>query len=679
MFILPVVLYPLLLLGLSQILVHQKLSIKKTTTSIALSGAPEDLAIHLQTQSRGHSFQTLDIPNPRQALAEGTVSIWISWQEGDDPPPQLTIHYSGTREDSRLAQKQVVSLVKEYRRQKVVHRLQNELGTDESLLRPFQIARQNIESSERQAGFMLGRVLSLLLVLMSVFFPFYPAIDSAAGEKERGTLETLLVSPVKRREIVTGKYASIFTIAMVGSLLNLASMGLTFTHFTHLVNVMKQEAQNSAILESSPDPTTSSEKTTPVEDGIVEEYMQIRLDLTPAILLQILLILTPLCGLLSAVSLALSTYARSYKEAQYYLTPLSLAVLPLALIGLIPGAELDGFNALIPITGPVLLFQSLFLGSAPPLFFGLVLGSTIFYGALSLHITRKLFEDEEILFREGTLWTWRFWQYSPHRGKAPGPSQALLLLGMAFLSLWYVGQPLQLHHLAWGIAFSQIVLFLGGTLAICHLYRFPIKKTLSLYRPRAIHLLGSLLLGIGGFLIGRQVLHGQILLFPQMPEMMHQMGSDFSILFEQVPPFGVLILLTIVPAICEETVFRGFILNSLVDKNRRPLAALFLSAATFAFLHLSLIRFPFTFTLGVFLGLGVLLSGSLYVGIVAHFISNVLALASPHLPIDSLDNPNLSLPTWLLFLAVILILVSTFLLKSDKRPDPTDPSCPKLT
>src|SRR5208282_2792338 len=167
---------------------------------------------------------------------------------------------------------------------------------------------------------MLARVFPFMLVLWSLTGALYPAVDLCAGEKERGTMETLLISPAGREEIVWGKFLTIWVFSAGTALLNLLSMGLTTWSFAGQLP---------------------------------------RVEFTTGGLLWCVLLLLPLSAFFSAVCLAIGAYARSTKEGQYYLMPLFLVTMPLIFLTLAPGVELNSFYSMVPVTGVALLMQRL--------------------------------------------------------------------------------------------------------------------------------------------------------------------------------------------------------------------------------------------------------------------------------------------------------------------------------
>ena len=227
-----------------------------------------------------------------------------------------------------------------WRKSIVDSRLKRDQKT-QSYAEPIQVKAQDV-ATEREAGSVLwSRLFPFLLVMMSLTGAFYPAIDLCAGEKERGTMETLLISPASRSEIVLGKFLTVMLASVTTAVLNLLSMGLTGIQLAHQVGAMSAEAaRRSAAAASS---------------VIAPPTLQAAF--------WMILLLIPLAALFSAVCVSLAVLARSMKEGQYYMTPLYLVCMPLVFVTLMPGVELDLFYSLVPITGVALLLRALILGN----------------------------------------------------------------------------------------------------------------------------------------------------------------------------------------------------------------------------------------------------------------------------------------------------------------------------
>ena len=101
-----------------------------------------------------------------------------------------------------------------------------ELGLDpDAVLKPFEYTYLNRATNEENAGYLVGMIVPFLLITSILMGALYPAIDATAGEKERGTLETLLTLPVRNLELIVAKFFATSTVAVGAAFLNIVSMG----------------------------------------------------------------------------------------------------------------------------------------------------------------------------------------------------------------------------------------------------------------------------------------------------------------------------------------------------------------------------------------------------------------------------------------------------------------------
>lgn len=282
--------------------------------------------------------------------------------------------YVLTREDddrSRLVDNRLTRILQRWKQQlKEVRFLRQGLSADyDNVIELRDAARTGKAVNQRAADellAMLVRIFPFVLVMWSLAGALYPAVDLCAGEKERGTMETLLISPAERTEIVLGKFLATTVFAFASVVWNV----LWLTGGALLI----ERLLGSPILNL------------PGMAGCV-------------------LLGLPLAMLFSAVSLALGVFAKSTKEGQYYLMPLLLLTMPLAFWSMTPGAELTPGNCWIPVTGAMLLQQRLLSVSPGPVPWGYVLpvfGALVGWVSLALAFAVWQFRREEVLFRETT-------------------------------------------------------------------------------------------------------------------------------------------------------------------------------------------------------------------------------------------------------------------------------------
>jgi sodium transport system permease protein len=271
---------------------------------------------------------------------------------------------------SELAASNIEGYLKEYRDSIAVERLEaNHLPT--ALLKPFEVKQQNVAPPEKVAGAILGGIIAYLVIFMCLNGGMHPAIDLTAGEKERGTMETILSSPVSRTHLVLGKFLLVLTASLVTAALLVASMGVSFSVL-----------QKSRVLDQMS------------EDG--EPVPQ--LTLGPAAIASVLVMAVPLAILFSAGLITISLFAKSYKEAQSYIAPLMFLVVP-AVAAMLPGVDLTPKLAIVPLLNVSLLCKELVTGEYHWNYIVLIFASTCIYAAGALYLAVKMFQRESVLFR----------------------------------------------------------------------------------------------------------------------------------------------------------------------------------------------------------------------------------------------------------------------------------------
>jgi sodium transport system permease protein len=539
---------------------------------------------------------------------------------GEQPPVALRLRPNDDR--SRQAAARLLRLLESWRRDLKKVRLARQ-GLPSSYDEVFEV--QDLAgpapSAGGKAGFdLLLRVFPFLLVMWSLAGALYPAVDLCAGEKERGTMETLLISPAGREEIVWGKFLTIWLFSAGTSVLNLASMGVS----TWLMGPQLPHGSFSL-----------------------------------AALLWCVLLLVPLSAFFSAISLSVGVYARSTKEGQYYLMPLFLLAMPLIFLTLAPGVELNALYSMVPVTGVGLLMQRLMtapsLEQAPWFYFVPVLAPMILYSWLALRWAIEQFQREEVLFREADRLDVGLWLRRLFREKEPAPTagQALfcfgLLLALRWLSLGLgAAVPLFVRNSVIEVAFVA-----APPLFMALLLTTRPRASLNLRPPRPAYLLAAaLLLPLAA--LATAVL-GQV---PALRAAFEERQAFVLQAFDRLPGAqdparwtGYLLLLAVVPAVCKEVAFRGLILNGL-RRRFAPWSAVLLSAFLFAVFHMNVFATAPLFLLGVVLGLLALYSGSLWPGILLHAGCTFLLLHGPLVELGDLSG--VSLPGWQLVVLLAL-------------------------
>jgi sodium transport system permease protein len=520
--------------------------------------------------------------------------------EGGRPVLQLTTR--GGDEGARQASRRLRSVLARWkqllREVRLIRRGLPANFDDPFALEDTEPPKQPDEAAAEGLVELFVRVFPFLLVMWSLAGALYPAVDLCAGEKERGTMETLLISPASREEIVCGKFLTIWVLSAATALLNLASMGIA-------------SAQLGGMLP--------------------------RDVLGPAAIFWCVLLLLPLSAFFGAISLAVGAYARSSKEGQYYLMPLFLVTTPLIALTFAPGVELNGFYSLVPVTGVALLMQRLMtapLEQVPWLYFVPVLLPMALYSWLALRWAIEQFKREEVLFREAERLEIKLWLRRLFREKEALPStgQALfcfaLIIGLRWIAFAGAGGSLLIRT---GISYLAFVA--TPTLLMALLLTTRPRQGLGLRLPSFGALLVAALLAVAVLPPLTNLTAAILHQFPRLQELLNENQLFVQELrtLRDGPGVGwwmYLVVYAFLPAVCEELAFRGFILCGL--RRRFPVwTAILISSFLFALYHMNVFQALPTFALGVVLGMLAVRCGTVFPGMLFHLLYNGMLISVP--------------------------------------------------
>ena len=217
-----------------------------------------------------------------------------------------------------------------------------------------------------------------IIIILCFTGAMYPAMDLTAGEKERGTMETLLCSPVAREDIVLGKFLMVLTSSLAAVVLALTSMGVSFTVGA---SVFGGGAQAGGAVKAA----RAMNDVIPTID--------------PAGLLGVLAMVLPVSVLFSAVIFTVALFAKSYKEAQSYVAPMVILIIMPAVVGMLPGIDLNARLALVPILNLSLVCRELLSGVWHRNYIAIIFGSTCVYAGAALVLAVRMFNREDVIFR----------------------------------------------------------------------------------------------------------------------------------------------------------------------------------------------------------------------------------------------------------------------------------------
>jgi ABC-2 type transport system permease protein/sodium transport system permease protein len=360
--------------------------------------------------------------------------------------------------------------------------------------------------------------------------------------------------------------------------------------------------------------------------------------LTLGLVVQLLALLLLFAAFFSAVLLCITSFARSFKEAQAYLIPLMLVSLGPGVIAMMPGLTLERW-AVTPLLNIVLLGRDLLEGNATVLATLLVVTSTLVYAAAALALAARVFGDESVLYNEQSGWGDLF-----RRPETPQPAATVSA------ALWCLALMIPLGFVLRGTAMllvdaeildrTQLMLVtpiyalaLFGLLPMLFAWRLhlDLRPAFALRPGRWPAYLGGLVLGVGLWPVLFSImilaeLAGVSLQGEQVAEVVER--------YRGLAP-AVKVMLVVVPALLEEWFFRGF-LYSAIRRRANALATIALTAAAFGVLHLlspglGAGRVLSSALMGVALGAVREASGSVLPGMLLHAVHNgVLVLMLRH-------------------------------------------------
>lgn len=366
-FVLPIVMYPTLLMGIAAFESRHAAEQEARTSKVALVGeAPNAVREELEKDRAAIAPAVIggDVAaSAKAACAKRDVDAVIALSSGFEEKIRAgeagsaEIYYDSARDDSRTAKERAEKALDAYRERVLGERLRAR-GLPQGFMKAVDVADRDVAEPSRRMGKILGGVIPFLLISMSMLGAL-PAIDLTAGEKERNTMQTLLCAPISSREIVGGKFLAVWAMTLVMTLANLGSFGFSMSRMLSTIPGLSATALSVYAL--------------------------------------VFALMLPVSFLVSALFLALATLAKDYKEGQAQTMALFFPIYLLGGAAVLPGVELSTTTALVPIMNVSLLAKSVFLGEAAPALVAVVLASSAVYATLALLLAAWVFEREDVL------------------------------------------------------------------------------------------------------------------------------------------------------------------------------------------------------------------------------------------------------------------------------------------
>ena len=671
----PLLIYPLLGVTMQKLLVAQLTSQAKIEYRVALA-RESDTPLFRRLFGRGHVLvaeregRTLDpnqIPagtvddpalqmlapdDPREvadvsdAVRHGQADVGVQFFTAEEgQPPRCTVVYRADSIDSRAVRRFI-----EDRFRAVNESFAAEVLAQHTppvslpiLVKSVQLPKQ---PGAADAPFSLATLVPLILILMTVTGAVYPAIDLTAGERERGTLEALVAAPVPRHELLFAKYLAVLFVAMLTAVANLLSMVVT-AYASGLEGLLFGSA-----------------------------------GLSIRVIVSTLGLLCVFAAFFSAVILVLTSFARSFKEAQAYLIPVMLVSLAPGIMCLLPGIEFNGVYAVTPLVNIVLLARDVFDDRVVPIWALATLLSTVLYSAVALAAAARIFGTDAVLYGSDGGWADLFRRPDAPRA-APTLGQAMFGLAVlfpAFLILSSIParwESLSIAGRLMSNAVITVLLFAGWPLLLTAVTRVSWTTGLSLRGASVGAFVSCAILGLSLWPFAYEM--SVMLTSTERLEALEKLFAPFKAQLDAVPLWLKLLSLAVIPAVCEELFFRGFLLSAFRSGMSKPLAVAF-SGMLFGLFHVivqqSLFaeRFVPTCFLGLILAAVCVRTGSVLPGMLLHVMHNgfLLSLSSFTEELKSLGigvEEHQHLPALWLGLATLAVAGGTIALLASSVDD----------
>lgn len=378
MVVVPLLLFPLLMVGMAKFSQSRAAEARDKTLAVAVAdaeagsgGRGSGLADYLRQEPGLEISEVQDVTALPERVRTEELDAAIIIPAGfaaaaaaHQPAPLQLLHKSS--DDFDIPRTRLEQALGRFEQKLLDERLRG-LGIEPRSLDPIDIQRTDVVSSRELFGKLLGGLLPYMFIIFCFTGGMYPAIDLAAGEKERGTLETLLSSPASRLQIALGKFAVVTLTGFTSALL--ATVGMYVS--------VQQGVEG-------------------IPPAILSAIQSV---LAPGTIALVLALLLPLSVFFAAALLMLSLYARSYKEAMSVISPLMIVVVVPAAIALAPGVRLGLGTALVPVLNVSLATREIIAGTADPLHLALVFASLLLLAAGGMAACARWFSREDIVFR----------------------------------------------------------------------------------------------------------------------------------------------------------------------------------------------------------------------------------------------------------------------------------------
>jgi len=639
MVLLPIIIYPLISVTSAYMFVKSSQSVKKSKTSVIINRDYPPFTDSIRRYFAKYKinydikFAALGTSEIQSLITRNELSAYIELAQDFEKKIQasksseITLKFDLANDKSSVARAEVVNAVRNYKGELVEGNI-SRLNISETLIFPFDINSVNIASPSQIGDSLLARILPMIIIMFATLGAFYPAIDVTAMEKERGTLETLLLAPAGALDIMFGKFLAVFCLTMFSIMINLASISLTFTHGFFIIKKISEASRALNIVNFS---------------------------ISPFSIIAIFVFMVPIACIMSALMMQVAIFARNFKEAQNYMTPILLVFMLPPMVSMLPGYSLNFSSALVPVVNLTLLLKGMLLSDYKISLALLTFAVNIAFSLITLVGAARTFASENVLFRPSEdIDVLYFWKY-----KTLKVNQELNIVKLFFVFqlvlLYYAGSFVQtFFEIKTGLIITEIFFIFLPAFIFIKLVYGNFLNTIEFKVPGLKTLAFSVFVALCGFGFTTVVTIFQSVVSSPPEQMLKQLQK--AIMADSASGLFVIAVITaLLPAICEEVMFRGMVLNALVKKYS-PFYSALICGVLFGIFHFSFYRFIPTAVIGFYLSMLKISTGSILPSMAAHFINNfvIVVIANGEWYLSKGIRPPMSL----MFLIEGLILFS---------------------
>tara|TARA_B100001179_G_C18603274_1_gene411940 strand:+ start:293 stop:1459 length:1167 start_codon:yes stop_codon:yes gene_type:complete len=367
--IIPILLIPILTFGIPLLFSSTQERIGEQTQYVAIINYEvSESFVQLIDNSGSLKVVNINMP-PDESIRNGTVAVVLEIPKDfeqrikNEQLVNITIYYDASSRTSNIAYSKIMQVLGMYRNDVVDNRLESR-EIDPKILHPVRVFAENVATEDEVSGYMLSLILPPLLAIIVATGGMNAAIDLTVGEKERHTLEALLVTSTSRRDLITGKFLAVLTTTLLSIAFIMLSLSGSVGYLSRLQI----------------------------------QQMEIYLTLQTSII--VFVILTLMAIMIAALGMAIASFAKSFKEANNYLTPMLFIIVILSFGSY--GISIDDVGIipfLIPILNVTLVIQEVLVNNFNAIHMLVTISSTLLISIIMIMIASWIFHKESVLFR----------------------------------------------------------------------------------------------------------------------------------------------------------------------------------------------------------------------------------------------------------------------------------------